>query len=155
MILISHRGNLDKINPELENRQSYIDSAILFGYDVEIDVWEKDGSLFLGHDEPTYPVSLDWLLDRKDRLWIHTKNAGALFSLIDTKLKLFYHQKENHTIIHNTNLVWSHELSEAGPKSIIPLLSSEQLKNHDGKEVYAICSDFVAEVIYVTNQPVE
>lgn len=143
MKLISHRGNLTSINPELENTQDYIQQAIDLGYDVEIDVRLTAGYLFLGHDAPDYYVPLDWLLERKDKLWVHTKNFAALNFLIDRDLKIFYHQKENHTIINNCNLIWSHDLSEASSKSIIPLLSLEEIQSFDGKTVYGICSDFI------------
>ena len=44
MVLISHRGNLEGKNIELENDPTYIDSAIEKGFDVEIDLWvDNDG----------------------------------------------------------------------------------------------------------------
>ena len=39
MILISHRGNINGRQPNLENLPEYIDSALELGYDVEIDIW--------------------------------------------------------------------------------------------------------------------
>ena len=54
MIFISHRGNLDGLNPDRENSPDYIDEAIKLGFDVEVDVRTKDGQLWLGHDEPQY-----------------------------------------------------------------------------------------------------
>src|SRR5215472_14024925 len=100
MILISHRGNIDGLYPAEENRPEYIDRAIAAGYDVEMDVRFIGRQLFLGHDTPDYPVSLEWLLQRKDWLWVHCKNFNALSALIDEDLRVFYHQKENHTIIN-------------------------------------------------------
>lgn len=144
MILIAHRGNIDQVVPSLENKPSYIDDAIMAGYDVEIDVRLIDDELYLGHDTPDYKISLDWLLIRQDHLWVHTKNFAALSHLIDKNIRTFYHQKENHTIINNCNLIWSHELSEANEKSIIPLLSMEDIVREPiRKNVYGICSDFV------------
>lgn len=148
MILISHRGNIDSIIPERENAPDYINEAIAKGYDVEMDVRFINGRLFLGHDTPDYQISLEWLLQRKDWLWVHTKNFAALQCLIDQDLRIFYHQKENHTIINNCNLIWSHELSEASEKSIIPLLSEKDLENYPlySDKVYGVCSDFVERV---------
>jgi len=144
MIYIAHRGNIDQVIPSLENKPSYIDGAIVVGYDVEIDVRLIDNKLFLGHDTPDYEISLDWLLTRKDRLWVHTKNFAALSYLIDKDIRTFYHQKENHTIINNCNLIWSHDLSEADSKSIIPLISMEDIaRGPVRQDVYGICSDFV------------
>ena len=66
MILISHRGNINEVNLERENTQSYIQEAIDLGYDVEIDIRYIDGKFWLGHDESDYEVNLSWLLDRKN-----------------------------------------------------------------------------------------
>ena len=144
MILIAHRGNINQVIPERENAPDYIDEAIAQGYEVEMDVRLIDGKLFLGHDNPDYEVSLQWLLDRNGSLWVHTKNFAALQYLIDHDLRIFYHQMENHTIINNCNLIWSHDLAEANEKSIIPLLSMADIsKNPIPKNVYGICSDFV------------
>lgn len=38
MILISHRGNLSGLNPDLENSEKYINTALSLGFDVEIDI---------------------------------------------------------------------------------------------------------------------
>jgi hypothetical protein len=143
-VLISHRGNVDCSYHQEENSQDYIQKAINLGYDVEIDVRKINDKLFLGHDTPDYEVSIEWLLERNNKLWIHTKNFEALSFLIDFNLKTFYHQKENHTIINSCNLIWSHELSESNEKSIIPLLSLEDINNFDNKKVYGICSDFIS-----------
>jgi len=99
MKLISHRGNYDCVFPDMENRPAYIDKAINLEYDVEIDIRLINNNLFLGHDKPEYKISLDWLLIRKNNLWIHTKNFEALSFLIDKDLKIFYHAQEQHTIM--------------------------------------------------------
>lgn len=144
MKLISHRGCTNGIKPDLENRPEFIQEAINLGFDVEIDVRQIEDKLYLGHDRADYEIGLDWLIERKDNLWIHTKNFMALQFLIDKDVRTFYHQKENHTIINNCNLIWSHDLSEANEKSIIPLLNFvDALKYDQFGKVYGICSDFV------------
>jgi hypothetical protein len=143
MILISHRGNISGVLPEKENSPEYIDLAIRSGYSVEMDVRLIGNNLFLGHDTPDYPVTIDWLIDRTQYLFVHTKNFGALSHLIDSGLKTFYHQREAHTIINNCNLIWSHNLAEANWKSIIPLLSREDFSKFNGNDVAGICSDFI------------
>lgn len=142
MKLISHRGNINGVNPHYENTPEYIDKAINLGYDVEIDVWFTD-KLYLGHDFPEYVIGESWLKDRSENLWIHCKNFSALSKLISTPLKVFYHQKENHTIIGNTNIIWSHQIDEADNKSIIPLLDKETLQNWIPKQVFGVCSDYI------------
>lgn len=147
MILISHRGNTNGLNPKRENSPEYIDEAIKFGYNVEIDVRLIESKLYLGHDTPDHEISLEWLLNRKSYLWIHTKNYNALSYLIDKDVRTFFHKGEDHVIINNCNLIWSHALNDLSlnsSNSIIPLLSEEEMKgfNQDIK-IHGICSDFV------------
>lgn len=144
MKLIAHRGNVDGICHQKENTQSYIDKAISLGYDVEIDIHRINDILFLGHDKPENKISLEWLIDRRKNLWVHTKNFAALAYLIDFDLRSFYHKSEDHTIINNCNLIWSHNLADANKKSIIPLLSMNDINSSYKIDVYGICSDFVS-----------
>ena len=142
MILISHRGNIDRIVFKRENTQLYIQEAIVLGYDVEVDVWCLDNTFWLGHDEPQYKVDIVWLLNRKDKLWVHCKNFEALTELIDTELRVFYHQKEDYTIISDKH-IWAHNLNNVDDKCIIPMLSRDDLMNWTPVEVYGICSDYI------------
>ena len=79
---IAHRGNIDGIHEKYENHPDYIDDAIAEGYDVEIDVWDIDGTLYLGHDKPEYKIDQNYLLDRKDVLWCHAKNPEFLKRMV-------------------------------------------------------------------------
>ena len=101
MILISHRGNLDGVNPDRENSPSYIQEAISSGFDVEVFVHWWNNGIWLGHDEPDWGVSLSFLEKIKDRVWIHCKNFEALTNLIDKDFRIFFHEKERYTIISN------------------------------------------------------
>ena len=85
MKLISHRGNITGRIPNLENDPDYIKNAIHLGYDVEIDIWYKNG-LWLGHDEPQYKTYKKFLLLNTDKLWIHCKNFEALTYLLKEDL---------------------------------------------------------------------
>ncbi len=147
MIYISHRGNINGRIPEMENSPEYIDDTIKQGYHVEIDVRLQGGSLFLGHDKPQYEISKNWIMDRKHNLWIHTKNFEAMSYLINYRhITAFYHEKENHVLVTNTDVFWSHNLNEATAKSVIPLLSMDDINKWERKEVYGICSDYIKTV---------
>ena len=61
MILIAHRGNTEGPCPESENRPDYLISAVAKGFYVEVDVWLQENKLFLGHDGPQYPTTLQFL----------------------------------------------------------------------------------------------
>ena len=147
MMLISHRGNINSINPERENTQEYIDEAINSGYHVEIDLYCHKDKLWLGHDTPDTTVQSQWLVDRTDKLFVHAKNHTALeYFLYNTNIPVFYHTIESHVLIGNTSLIWSHDLDEATSNSIIPLLSAKDFeKRCNFKHVYGICSDFVGD----------
>ena len=41
MKLISNKGNINGVKPDMENTQVYIQEAINRGYDVKIDLWAK------------------------------------------------------------------------------------------------------------------
>lgn len=143
MILISHRGNITGRIPESENRPSYIQDTITLGYNVEIDVRTKEGQLYLGHDFPQYRVELEWLLERKNDLWIHAKDFESLNSLIETGLRVFFHEQESQSIINNTNLIWSHDLTSTSNRSIIPLLDLESIEGYGylAEQTFGVCSD--------------
>ena len=47
MILISHRGNINGPNPEMENDPRYIENTLGKGFNVEVDVWSNDSDFFL------------------------------------------------------------------------------------------------------------
>ena len=100
MILISHRGNINGENTDLENTKTYIESAINEGFDVEIDVWYIKNNFYLGHDEPKNKVDINYL--RNNRFWCHAKNIEALISLKNGQVKnFFWHQNDDFTITSN------------------------------------------------------
>lgn len=143
MIKISHRGNLSGRRPEQENRLSYIDQAIVSGFDVEIDLREYEGMLYLGHDKPDHATDLEWLITRADHLWIHTKDFASLSILSGTSLRYFYHESDNHTIISN-GLIWCHDINHCDNKCIIPLMSLQDIKSCKNiNNVAGICSDYI------------
>lgn len=145
MKIISHRGNLEGPNFELENTQEYVDIALENNFDVEIDLWKIKNKFFLGHDEPLNEVSIDWLFKRKNNLWIHTKNTIAFEELLEKNedFIFFYYAKEPLVLTSNKK-IWTHE-----PKKIIkpyncivPLLSKEKVSAISHKNWYGVCTDY-------------
>jgi hypothetical protein len=144
MILISHRGNIDGRIPEKENHPSYIDAAIKAGYDVEVDLWEITGELFLGHDEPQYPIDFDWLEDRSSVLWIHCKNIEALISCSDddysmAMLNYFWHEEDTVTLT-SFNWIWAYPGKQPikGSIAVMPEINNDNISEAGG-----VCSDFI------------
>lgn len=104
MRFISHRGNIDGVG-EFENSISYLEKTLELGYDVEVDIWRKNNNLYLGHDEPLYEVSIDWLIKYNNKLWLHCKHEDSLFYLKDfLDLHIFYHNDDEFTIT-NKNII--------------------------------------------------
>jgi hypothetical protein len=147
MKIISHRANLDGIDKERENNPLYIDDCITKGFDVEIDLRAKDDNLFLGHDHAEYKINIEWLLERKENLWIHVKEYEALNMLMPfiDKLKYFCHENDKFTLLSN-GYIWSHDLkNKMNNKCIIPLLSKQQVEEYNQDGFYAVCTDYVYE----------
>jgi hypothetical protein len=140
MILISHRGNIDNKIPELENKPSYIDDAIKLGFDVEIDVWVVEGILLLGHDEPQYSVTQQWINERFDKLWIHCKNIEAMewFNMIDG-FNYFWHEEDIVTLT-SRGVIWAYPGKQPikGSIAVMPEIHNDNLGNCIG-----ICSDYI------------
>lgn len=100
MKIISHRGNLEGPNPLLENSIDYIENAISEGFEVEIDLWVEDDVCYLGHDDPQYSVTMEWLRKYKDVLWIHCKNREALEKMCSSVIEFhyFWHETDRYTL---------------------------------------------------------
>lgn len=141
MKLISHRGNLNGRLESWENEPTYIDLAIKSGYDVEVDVWYKDGILWLGHDEPQYGVDFKWLLDRISKLWIHCKNVEAVIYFRECKYEFNYFWHENDTLtLTSFNCIWAFPGKQPikGSIAVMP-----EIFNDDVSTAFGICSDFI------------
>lgn len=94
MKIISHRGNTNGINKDLENNPSHI-IGVLNKFDVEVDVWFIDNKWFLGHDNPQYEVLFDFF---KSNMWLHCKNLQACEQLLKTNLNWFWHENDKVTL---------------------------------------------------------
>jgi hypothetical protein len=146
MVIISHRGNLNGVNSELENRPSYIEKA-LKKFDVEIDLWYKNG-WFLGHNKPQYRITCRWLYNNSCRLWIHCKNLEALYKLASKDLNIgvsmpnyFWHQNDDFTLTSH-KFIWNHcSNKRTTPQSIIVDLDGKEQYNN----IYGICTDYPLE----------
>jgi len=134
-LIISHRGNLNGPNPELENSVEYIKAAFKEGYDVEIDVWMIEGKLFLGHDEPTYPVEPDFL--KSSYLWCHAKNLEALEYMLANDIHCFWHQEDNYTLTSD-GYIWAYP-GQPGNNITIAVMPA---KHSDVSKYYGVCTDY-------------
>jgi hypothetical protein len=106
MRLISHRGNINGPQPDLENSPSYIMNAASNGYEVEIDVWFHKSKWYLGHDEPTYPITSSFF--HTGKFWLHAKSPESLSELAAKGVDLNYFWHENDRIaLTSINFLWT------------------------------------------------
>jgi hypothetical protein len=146
MILISHRGNINKKNPSLENNPSYVDIALEMGFQVEIDVWFIEGEFFLGHDSAQYKINIEWILKRKSFLWVHCKNILAIEEFNDisknpsySEINYFFHNTDDLTVT-SKGFLWVYPGKQPVKNSIAV---SPELFTDDLNSCLGICSDFI------------
>jgi len=139
MILISHRGNINRIESSEENKPEYIQAALDAGYDVEIDVWNLAGKWFLGHDYPVYPIDMDFLINEK--LLCHAKNLPALDLMLKIDTHCFWHQEDHYTLTNKGYILSYPGYSTPGQNTIC--MKAEYHSLSSIKDCYAICSDYV------------
>jgi len=141
--LISHRGNTSGPNPLHENNPQYINQTLSLRFDVEIDVWLKNDQFFLGHDEPTYKVSLGFF---NSRHWIHCKNIEALsvFNSYGRHYNYFFHDKDPYTLT-SKGFIWAYPGEILTERSILVMPERSDFKDL-GEPYLGVCSDFIADL---------
>ena len=145
MKLISHRGNVNGRFESCENDPTYIDLAIKKGYDVEVDVWYKDGILWLGHDKPDYVIDFKWFRDRIGKLWIHCKNVESVvyFKECEYEFNYFWHQTDDITLT-SLNYIWAFPGKQPIKNSISVM---PEINDDDVSKCFGVCSDFVEKYV--------
>ena len=138
MIYISHRGNLNGINSDLENKPSYIVNALKKNFDVEVDVWLAKNKFYLGHDGPQYLIDNKFL--EKKRLWFHAKNIDAFSELLKMNINCFWHQNDDVTLTSN-GFIWTYPGKKLTKNSICVLPELNQITKFS---CAGICSDFIS-----------
>ena len=145
MKLIAHKGNINGPDPSKENTPEQIEYCIKNGYDVEIDLRydELTRNMWLGHDEPQYPVTWYWLAQHVHKLWIHCKDFKTLneFASKTNGYNYFWHQDDDFTLT-SRGYVWTYPGKEVGVKSVLVDLNGDNID----QECYGICSDFVGKL---------
>lgn len=138
--IIAHRGNVNGPSP-YENRPDHIQNALDMGFDVEIDVWYLNNSIWFGHDYPEYRV------DQKDFnklipfAWLHCKNIEAVEYLGDHYMKpnYFWHESDTLTLTSHKYL-WTNPGEGITSKSIavMPETTHQEFYNIP----FGICTDY-------------
>ena len=149
MVLISHRGNIDGPNPELENKPMYVLEALNKKYGVEVDVWFDAGCWWLGHDKPEYKVE-DSFIFLTPNLWVHCKNADALVALSVSRMNslitpmFFWHESDTHALVSN-GVLWTFP---GKPLTEISICVKPEIASYSEKDLrgcLGICSDWIGK----------
>ncbi len=146
MRIISHRGNLYGPDKSRENLPTSIDEVLSLGWDSEIDVWNIEGKLFLGHDKPETLISFGWIQNRRNSLWVHCKNKEALNHLVsEASTNCFWHENDKFTLTSH-GYIWCYPGNLTYGKSVIvlpELTKASDLRRQISKnQVFGICTDF-------------
>ena len=142
MIIIAHRGNLGGPDSANENRPEQVERALSEGFDVEVDVWLLDRDTpALGHDEPLYPVTWDFLL--RTSIWCHAKDLHALQELLALSLcrqpaHVFYHENDTATLT-SKGWIWIYGTHFPGRDAVCVLPEQTGISPEDFP---AVCTDF-------------
>lgn len=144
MKLIAHRALIEGPNKLLENNPEQIEKVISMGYDCEIDIWQVDGTLYLGHDEPLYSIHNDFL--NSNKFWIHAKNLDALYWLSNTKLNYFWHENDSYSMT-STGYIWTYPNKLLTSKSVCVMPESfMKIEDCSNLSCYGICSDYIKKI---------
>lgn len=152
MRYIAHRGLIDGPDKSLENYPDHLRFVIHEGYDVEVDIWVKHDQLWLGHDEPQYKISKDWLKIFSNYLWVHCKNLEAMeFCFNFTNLNYFSHDNDDY-VITSKGYVWAYP-GKAGSSTTV-LVMPEYVDGLDrvieliksGTVIKGVCTDYARRV---------
>ena len=144
MLLISHRGNLQGPDKDIENNPRHIES-IINSYDVEIDLRVENNSLFLGHDYPQYEISEEWILKHSDSLWIHCKDVKSLtFCSRYDQLNYFWHENDDYTMT-SFRYIWAYPGKEVADNMTILVLPETKWSYDEILQIMprGVCSDYV------------
>jgi len=149
--LIAHRGLISGPDKSLENKVKTIDKAITLGYDVELDVWFKDQSFFLGHDRPLDKIPDSFLINRRQNLWIHAKNPEALQALVELSIdypdiNFFWHENDQYTLT-SLGVPWIYPSIKIIRSGIVVMPETfMDLRDIKNFKYSGICSDYIHQL---------
>lgn len=144
-ILIAHRGNTNGPDQSRENHPDYIDEAIGMGFDVEVDVRVIDGAIWLGHDDPQYQITHQFLYDRASKLWCHAKNLAALQFLIKNGFHVFSHDNDDY-IITSKGFIWTYPGKPVNEDTICVMPERASYTREELLRCQGVCSDFISQI---------
>ncbi len=152
MILIAHRGHFAGARTSPENTPSAIEAVMhhLPGVSVEIDVWYISDHWYLGHDQPEHAVSPDLLNLYFSRLWMHAKNAAALYQCVQRGWRCFAHDQDRYVLTSNRH-IWTFPDRETELTSdsilVMPEWITEDVREYAHQKIWGVCTDLVYDLL--------
>ena len=147
MKLIAHRGLVNGPHKQFENQPYIVKTALEAGFDCEIDLWVVGDRLFLGHDEPMYNITIEFL--QINGLWIHAKSLTTFHWLTASGLDLnyFWHENDSYTLT-SKGYIWAYPGKALTDRCVMvmPEHVDKSLSTALNAECYAICSDYVGKI---------
>jgi 3-deoxy-D-manno-octulosonate 8-phosphate phosphatase (KDO 8-P phosphatase) len=144
--LISHRGNLNGPNKDLENKPDQIIKA-LASFRVEIDCWYIDKNFFLGHAEPVYKIDKYFLFN--PALLIHCKNLDSFLELKNSEFTNIFMQDHESVVITSKGerIFHSHSFSSVKDKAnssdiLVELDYGKNLRNEMTDRKFMTITDY-------------
>jgi hypothetical protein len=122
VILISHRGNTNGRDISFENKPERILDVISQNINVEIDLRWYNNKFYLGHDEPQYEITEDFLFDNSLYLWVHCKERESFQQALKLKVvHCFWHDTDDYTMT-NLGFVWAYPGKEPVGRDCIAVM---------------------------------
>lgn len=152
MIIIAHRGLLYGPDPAgfYQNKPEQIKEALDKGFHAEVDVWvfEKfSPEVFSGHDRAEHNLPLEWIIDNRDKLWLHCKSIDALYFLskVEPKLNYFFHVSDDVTLT-SYGYIWTFPGKQVVKSAIWVLPENNKSYSRPSLNNCAgICTDYPVE----------
>ena len=139
---ILHRGLMEGPDPALENQEPILFQRIREGWDVEVDLWLQDETVWLGHEGPERPLqNLDLLSCPK--AWIHCKNLAMLAYMVEKApgAPFFSHDRDE-AVLTSNGFIWCYPGLQAGRNSIIVMPERAPSMVIDYSRIGGVCSDY-------------
>lgn len=152
MLYIAHRGNINGPSLALQNTPQYIQVALDLGFHVEIDLWGRDGTLWLGHDAPENLISHHYIIEHQERFFCHCKNVEAIDILNEhvPSAHYFFHDSDDYTIT-SRGFLWCYPSKKPARQNsiiVMPERYADGIAYYLAKhKPFGVCSDYVNDLI--------
>lgn len=150
MKYISHRGNINGVELDVENTTYGIDRCLDLSLDIEIDIWYLDDAFYLGHDFPKQKIDETYLTNPK--IWCHAKNTDALFHMKNNSLiHCFWHNTDDYTIT-SKGIIWAYPGKKINNLAVCVSPEKYNYSICELERAYGICSDDILYCIRYLNR---